>query len=352
MRKSWPDHQDPRDLGYYMPGEWAPHTCCWMAWPCRDGLWANEARTARDYADVANTIARFEPVRMLVPADRRDDADALLGDGVELIEMRIDDSWARDSGPNFLIGGDRLAGSDWVFNAWGDKYSPYDQDALMAERILELAGADRFPSWLVAEGGGITVDGEGTVITTETCFLNPNRNPGVSRKDVEAELCRTLGAEKVLWLPGDVMDTETDGHVDGIAAFIEPGRVLVEVNPDRSDPHYDITWQNFRALTGQRDAKGRELQIETIDEGYYDPDTWNGGCSSYINAYLANGAVIVPGYGYDRDGAAVETWQRLYPDRDVVQVQIQSLALGGGGVHCVTQQQPAMAQDSKAVDTI
>ena len=341
--KSWPQTSDPRDLGLYMPGEWAAHSCCWMAWPCRSGLWADEAATMRDYADVANTIARFEPVRMLTPRHKLEAARVLLDDAVEVIEMPIDDSWARDSGPNFLIGGDRLAGSDWVFNAWGDKYSPYDQDARMAARILELAGADRFESWLVAEGGGVSVDGEGTVLTTETCFLNKNRNPGVSRRDVEAELCRTLGAEKVIWLPGDVQDPETDGHVDGIAAFVEPGRVLVEVNPDKSDPHYPITQENLAAMRGQVDARGRRIEIETIEEGSYRPDTWNGGCSSYVNAYLANGAVIVPGYGYDRDAAAVETYQRLYPDREVVQVQIQSLALGGGGIHCVTQQQPAMS---------
>ena len=213
----------------------------------------------------------------------------------------------------------------------------------MAERILEHVGARRFGSWLVAEGGGITVDGEGTVITTESCFLNKNRNPGKSKKEIEAELCRTLGAEKVIWLPGDVEETETDGHVDGIAAFIEPGRVLVEVNSDTTDPHYQVGVDNMRALAGQTDAKGRQLQIETIEEGIYHEGVWNGGCSSYINSYLANGAVIVPAYGYDRDPAVIETYQSLYPDREVVQVSISNLALGGGGIHCVTQQQPRMS---------
>lgn len=332
--------EDPRDFGYYMPAEWTPHECCWMAWPCRAGLWSNEAATQTDYANVAKAIAGFESVKMLVPAARLDAARQLLGNDIEIVEMSIDDSWARDSGPNFLVGGEQLAGSDWVFNAWGEKYHPYDQDARMAERILKLSGARRFDSWLVAEGGGITVDGEGTVITTESCFLNKNRNPGRTRREIEAELCRTLGAEKVIWLPGDIEETETDGHVDGIAAFIEPGRVLVEVNSDKTDPHYSVGIDNANALTGQTDAKGRELQIEFIEEGIYHEGVWNGGCSSYINSYLANGAVIVPAYGYDRDAACVETYQRLYPDREVVQVPIKSLALGGGGIHCVTQQQP------------
>ena len=210
----------------------------------------------------------------------------------------------------------------------------------MAERILKLADATRFDSWLVAEGGGITVDGEGTVITTESCFLNKNRNPGRTRREIEDELCRTLGAEKVIWLPGDIEETETDGHVDGIAAFIEPGRVLLEVNPDKTDPHYSVGVENTEALSGQTDAKGRKLEIEFIDEGIYHEGVWNGGCSSYINTYLANGGVVVPGYGYDRDAAAVETYRKLYPDREVVQVPIHSLSLGRGGVHCVTQQQP------------
>ena len=338
--KTQQQRPDLRDLGYYMPAEWTPHECCWMAWPCREGMWSDAEATMRDYANVAAAIAEFEPVRMLVPPGKRADAARHLRGNVEVIEMQIDDSWARDSGPNFLVGGERLAGSDWVFNAWGNKYSPFDQDALMAQRILRHADAERFDSWLVAEGGGVTVDGEGTVITTESCFLNPNRNPGRSRREIEDELCRTLGATRVIWLPGDPEETETDGHVDGIAAFIEPGRVLLEVNDDKTDPHHAVGVRNTNALKGQKDAKGRTLQLEFINEGHYHPGVWNGGCSSYINSYLANGGVVVPGYGYDRDEEAVETYRALYPGRKIVQVLINNLALGGGGVHCVTQQQP------------
>lgn len=328
-----------------MPAEWAPHSCCWMAWPCRPGLWPDHGATAREYANVANAIARFEPVRMLAPADKVAEARSMLGANVELIELPIDDSWTRDSGPNFLLGEDgELAGSCWTFNAWGDKYDTYDQDARMGSRILRLAGAREFSSTLVAEGGSITVDGEGTVITTETCLLNRNRNPGWTREEVEAELCRTLGAEKVIWLPGDPLDDETDGHVDGIAAFIEPGRVLLEINPDKTDPHYPVTQENLRAMRGQTDARGRHIEIEYIEEGYYHPpELWNGGCSSYVNAYFTNGAVIIPGYGYDRDESAAETYRRLFPDREIVQVYIGNIALGGGGVHCITQQQPAVS---------
>ncbi len=332
---------DPRESGMFMPGEWHEHTCCWMAWPSREGLWADDDATQADYANVANTIGKFETLKMLVPKHKLESATRLLADYVEVIEMIIDDSWARDSGPNFLIGGEQLAGSSWTFNAWGEEYHPYDQDALMGQRILELANAKCFDSPLVAEGGGVTVDGEGTIITTESCFLNKNRNPDWTRQEVEEELCRTLGAEKVIWIPGDPEDTETDGHVDGIAAFIEPGRVLIEVCTDKTASHYNASVLNTNALKDQADAKGRKLELEFIQEGYYEVP-WNGDCSSYINSYLANGTVIVPGYGYDRDSQAVETYQALYPSREIVQVPIHNIAVGGGGVHCITQQQPLL----------
>jgi len=338
--KKWDISGDPRDLGYFMPGEWTDHDCCWMAWPCRDGLWSNDKETMQEYANVAHAIAKFEPVKMLVPSEKIDSATKLLNQNIEILEIAIDDSWARDSGPNFLIGGDNLAGSDWIFNAWGEKYHPYDQDAQMAKRILENAHADIFSSWLVAEGGAITVDGEGTIITTESCLLNKNRNPTRNRLEIENELCRTLGGSKVIWLPGDVEETETDGHIDGIAAFIEPGRILIEVNSDKSDPHYKVGIDNTNALKNKTDAKGRKLQIEFIEEGIYHKDIWNGGCSSYINSYLANNAVIVPAYGYDRDHLAIETYKSLYPNREIIQVPIHNIATGGGGIHCITQQQP------------
>ena len=325
-----------------MPGEWAHHDACWMAWPCRDSMWPNAEATQRAYANVANTIARFETLNMLTPARHMESAKQMLNASVNVIEASIDDSWARDSGPNFLLNADGgVAGSCWTFNAWGGKYEPYDQDAKMGALILEKAGVRNYKSPLVAEGGGITVDGEGTIITTESCFLNKNRNPQWSRAEIDAELCRTLGGEKVIWIPGDPEETETDGHIDGIAAFIEPGRVLIEVNPDKTDPHYQVGVMNTEALKNQTDAKGRKLELEFIHEGIYHADEWNGGCSSYINSYLANGGVIVPAYGYERDHLAVETYQRLYPEREVVQVEINDIAIGGGGIHCITQQQPS-----------
>jgi len=331
--------KDPRDLGLFMPGEWEKHTCCWMAWPARVDLWPNIEATIKSYADVANAIAEFEPVNLLVLPSMLDDAKAYLSKNVEIIEMSIDDSWTRDSGPNFLINDSGLlAGSTWEFNAWGDKFRPYDQDALMGSRILDLVGVDEYTSTMIAEGGGITVDGEGTVITTESCFPNKNRNPHLTKKEIESELCRTLGASKVIWIPGDPNETGTDGHIDGIAAFIEPGRILVEISPDSSDPHYRVGQNNVKALKNIKDAKGRTLEIDFIYEGDYSVLEFDE-CRSYINSYLANGAVIVPGYNHERDHLAVETYQKIYPDREVVQIQISDIAIGGGGIHCITQQQ-------------
>ena len=331
--------KDPRDLGLFMPGEWEKHTCCWMAWPARVDLWPNIEATIKSYADVANAIAEFEPVNLLVLPSMLDDARAYLSKNVEIIEMSIDDSWTRDSGPNFLINDSGLlAGSTWEFNAWGDKFRPYDQDALMGSRILDLVGVDEYTSTMIAEGGGITVDGEGTVITTESCFPNKNRNPHLTKKEIESELCRTLGASKVIWIPGDPNETGTDGHIDGIAAFTEPGRILVEISPDSSDPHYRVGQNNVKALKNIKDAKGRTLEIDFIYEGDYSVLEFDE-CRSYINSYLANGAVIVPGYNHERDHLAVETYQKIYPDREVVQIQISDIAIGGGGIHCITQQQ-------------
>ncbi len=312
-----------------------------MAWPVRKGMWRDENATRENYALVANTIAEFEPVNMLMPADYIEQARSLLSENVHIIEMPIDDSWARDAGPNFLVNEDgELAGSCWQFNAWGEKYDPYDQDAMMGERILKLADALCYDSKLVAEGGGITVDGEGTIITTDSCFLHENRNPDWNKEEVEKELCRSLGASKVIWIPGDEAEVETNGHVDGVAAFVEPGVVLVEIGRDSSDPYHETGELNLRALEGQRDAAGRELEIRTICTGDYNKVDSEKDCRSYINSYLANGAVIVPGYEDVRDAWAVETYRELYPQRKIVQVPILAIAEGGGGIHCITQQQP------------
>ena len=332
---------DAASAGFYMPGEWQPHERCWMAWPCRSGF--DSPATRENYAQVARAIAHFEPVTMVVRPQDRAAAQLALGAQIDCLELPIDDGWFRDNGPNFLINdaGD-LAAACFDFNAWGGNYAPFDADATAGPKVTSHLAARLFQSPMIAEGGGITVDGEGTLITTETCFLNPNRNPGWSKGEVEAELCRMLGVSKVIWLPGDPTESETNGHVDGLAAFVGPGRVLLEAAFDYTHPRYDLLMENRRALQGQSDAHGRPLDVIFIEDAWQCESTEHF-CASYINSYLANGAVIMPCYDLPTDQRAKAVYEQLFPQRQVVQLRINDIAPGGGGIHCITQQQPASA---------
>jgi agmatine deiminase len=335
----------PADLGLTMPAEWAPHARCWMAWPKRVELWGKHLEAAReDYVRVARAIARFESLTML--ADPEDVADARLrcGPSIIVVSMPIDDSWLRDSGPTFVVdAAGKRAAAAFTFNAWGGKYQPHDKDATLGERIAALAELPVFRSKLGVEGGGFLSDGEGTLITAETCVLNPNRNPGWTKAEAETELRAMLGVQKVIWLPGDVTDTETDGHVDGYVAYIKPAAVLCEVVADPLDPRYSIMAENRRVLEVETDARGRRFELIPIAEAPRSavPHGQDGYCRSYVNFYIANGAVIAPAYGIAEDASVFETLRRVYPDREVVPVALRDLFRGGGGIHCITQQEPS-----------
>ena len=329
--------QLPTDLGYRMPAEWRPHAGCLIAWPSRLELWGRRLDAAADdYAAVARAIARFEPVVMVCNPGLAGEVHERCGPDVRPLEIPIDDSWARDSGPAFVVGPD---GSQAVvgfgFNGWGNRFS-HHQDEQLSRRLAEWLDLPFFRAPLVLEGGSFFVDGEGTVITTEQCLLHPNRNPHLTREQIEQHLCEHLGAELVLWLPfGHSTDTGpvgTDGHVDGVLQYVGPGRVMLEVVSDPSSPEHERGLANLAALQGVRDAAGRELQVELLDPG---PDA----PASYANHYLANGAVIVPVGGGDE--AALARLAELHPDREVVPVPGTVLAAGGGGPHCITQQIPA-----------
>jgi agmatine deiminase len=327
---------------YYMPAEWSDHQRCWMAWPCRDGLWVNPEETCKTYAAVAHAIRDFEPLRMLVPPHLVDQAYKFLGSDIEVIEMPIDDSWSRDSGPNFVKNKQgKLAGVCFRFNAWGKKYEIYDQDAQMAERILLNAKVPIIKSDLIAEGGGICVDGEGTLLTTDTCFTNKNRNPAWSREEIEQELKRLLGVRKVIWLPGDPLDKETDGHIDGIAAFASPGRIILETSADCNDPRKPFFDSLKKQLMQETDAHGRSFELLELPEATEECTIGEKFCLSYVNFYIANGGVIAPSYGIKTDEEVKEKLQSYFPDKKIVMVPISSIAEGGGGIHCITQQQPS-----------
>jgi agmatine deiminase len=335
----------PADLGYTMPAEWSRHAGCWMAWPQRAELWREHLDAAReDYVRVAEAIARFEPVTMIANPDQVTEARRRCGPSIKVVPMPIDDSWLRDSAPTFIVdpAGKRAAAA-FTFNAWGAKYHPHDKDAALGERIGALAGLPVYRSDLVVEGGGFLSDGEGTLITAETCVLNPNRNPGWSKARAEAELRAMLGVQKVIWLPGDVMDTETDGHVDGYVAYVKPATVLLEVVADPADPRYPIMAENRKVLETETDARGRRFNLLPIAEAPRSavPAGEVGYCRSYVNFYIANGGVIAPAYGIAEDALVLDTLRRAYPERVVVSVALRDLFRGGGGIHCITQQEPA-----------
>ena len=335
----------PADLGFRMPAEWEPHAGCWMAWPTRVELWQDFLEAAReDYVRVARAIARYEPLTMIAEPSQAADAQKRCGSSVRVVPMAIDDSWLRDSAPTFLI--DRTGGraaAAFTFNAWGLKFPVFDKDAAVGGRIAAAADVPAYRSSLVVEGGGFLSDGEGTLITAETCVLNPNRNPGMSKSDAEAELRAMLGVDKVIWLPGDVTDTGTDGHVDGYVAFTKPATVLLEVVADPLDPRFEIMAENRRVLELSTDSRGRRFELIPIAEAPRSavPDGEPGYCRSYVNFYIANGAVIAPAYGIEEDAGVLETLRRAYPGREVELIPLKDLFRGGGGIHCITQQEAA-----------
>ncbi len=323
-----------------MPAEWAPHEMTLVAWPQRQETWRGTTiEDARDsHTEVIAAISEFEPVLVVADPSQADDARSRLpGGNVEVLAAPIDDSWLRDSGPIIVTGDGRRAGVDFVFNSWGEAFLPYDKDAAIAARILEHLGIERISSDLVLEGGSIAVNGEGTLVTTEQCLLDPSRNAGLDRGPIASELSSRLGVGQIVWLDqGLVEDGDTDGHVDNICAFIGPGRVLLQSAPE-GDPNFENAQQNLQLLT---DAGLEVIELDLLPriEREGEPIV-----VPYTNFYIANGALIVPvsGVDPDMDAQALELLGRLYPDREAIGIDGRTLALGGGGIHCITQQIPA-----------
>ena len=340
------DASGERPVGLRMPAEWAPHERTLIAWPAREAAWRGTSiEQARDvHAQVVAAVAAFEPVTLVVdPAHAEDARRRVTAANVELLEAPIDDSWLRDSGPLVVTGpAGRRAGIDFRFNAWGEAFAPYEKDAALAARLLDHLGIERFASPMVLEGGAIAVDGTGRLVTTEQCLLNPNRNPLLDRAEIERELSLHLGAEQIVWLArGLVEDADTDGHVDNVCAFLAPRRALVQVAPDGGDPNAAAAEENARRL---RDAG---IEVERLD---LLPRTTraDGGVVAipYLNLYVCNGAAIVPlgEQDPDMDAEALRRIDALLPGREVVGVPGRVLALGGGGVHCITMQIPSAAR--------
>ncbi|MCW1957177.1 MAG: agmatine deiminase family protein [Mycobacterium sp.] len=337
--------------GYRMPAEWAPQERVWMAFPCT-GYSLGDTEEARHearstWAAVAHAVTEFEPVTVVVHPQDRAVAARYLSSAVDIIEAPINDAWMRDIGPTFVHAPNgSVAAVDWVFNGWGaQEWAQWDLDARIGRFVAEAAGVPVVGSELVNEGGGIHVDGEGTVLVTDTVQLDPGRNPGLTRADVEAELARTLGATHAVWLPrGLARDFEqfgTRGHVDIVAAITSPGRLLLHTQGDAAHPDYQVCQEIRAAVEGTHDAAGRPWEIVempapatlTDAEGFVD--------YSYINHLVVNGGVIACGFGDVRDADAAAILAEQYPGRRVVTVDARPLFERGGGIHCITQQQPA-----------
>lgn len=327
----------PKTDGFYQPAEWQPHECTIMMLPPPQN-WTPIGMPMRDvreqWAAVANTIADFEPVVMVVRPEDRKHAKKLLSKEIELIEFPLNDGWSRDSGPVFVVndkGERRIAG--FRFNGWGGKMEPFDNDALIKGHLASHFETPMYPIDFVLEGGAVAVDGEGTLITTEQCLLNDNRNTQ-SREEVERLLNDTLVTEKVIWLgKGLEPDPITDGHVDGIAAFAGPGRVLLHTTEFKDDPNYEICRDAKRRLEAATDAAGRKLEVVEL------PLTSE--TVTHMNFYIGNGFVLVPTAGRKReDKEPMGILRDVFPDHKVIGVDGTVLGEGGGGIHCITQQVP------------
>ena len=300
------------------------------------------------HAEVANAIARFEPVTMLAAPRTAERAAAMCGPGVVVIEQAIDDSWFRDSGPIYVLddAGDRVA-TDWNFNSWGEKFLPYADDAAAAERFAARRGDPVRSIDMVFEGGSITGDGDGTLVTTTQCLMQPNRNPMLTQVEIEAMLRAELGAERTIWLPyGLALDDDTDGHVDNIAAFAAPGRLVLQGCDDPDEDDWLRLDVDRRVAQGAVDARGRAIDVVTVPVlPFAEIDRGEGTervAVPYLNYYLGNGFVLVPTCGHPADADMVVLIAEQYPGREAIALEVGAiLAGGGGGIHCITQQLPA-----------
>ena len=354
----------PAADGFAMPAEFSPHAGCWMLWPERPDNWREGAQPAqRAFAEVAAAIARFEPVRVGVSASHYESARAHLPTAVKVVEMSHDDAWMRDVGPTFVTNRKGVKrGVDWRFNAWGGLegglYFPWEMDDAVAQKVLEIEDCDRYRAPIINEGGAIHVDGQGTALVTEECLLDPNRNPGLNRREIEAHLRDYLGVRTVVWLGEGVINDETDGHVDNLACFVRPGVIALNWTNDTSDPQHSVSKDALRRLKLARDARGRQFEVIklpmpgpleitaseargiVVNEHAQRRESGFRMAASYVNFYIANRGIVMPLLDSRTDRLAASRIKRAFPGRQVVGVPAREILLGGGNIHCITQQVP------------
>ncbi|MGN0707663.1 MAG: agmatine deiminase [Faecalibacterium sp.] len=362
-------HTTPAADGFRMPAEYEPHRGCMMIWPVRPGSWPHGgAEAQRTFAQVARAIAESEQVWMLAAPEQLSavQTEFAADAGIHVLSIATNDAWARDVGPTCVVDGmGRVRGVDWQFNAWGGTvdglYAHWEKDnaaarALCAALELDCYDAQHF----VLEGGSIHTDGEGTVLATEACLLSAGRNPQLTRQQIEQELCRYLGAEKVVWLPRGIWNDETNEHIDNVCAFVGPAEVVLAWTEDENDPQYALSLASLRALEQAVDAKGRRFTVHKLpvpnhpvcitqqelegfdfEEGEDQREAEERLAASYVNFYLSNGGVILPQFGDENDDAAVQLLGQLFPTRKIYPIPARSILVGGGNIHCITQQIPA-----------
>lgn len=339
------DQRSLARLGFAMPAEWEPHAATWMAWPHDDEQWIGMLEPVRrEFTALVEAVAARETVHLLV-ADEESERDArrrLVGGDVRVHRVPHQDLWLRDSGPTFVARGDEVALVDWEFNGWGEKY-PADLDNQIPTHVARILGGVPLASpGIVMEGGSIEVDGRGTVLTTRQCLLSPRRNPGLDEAALEAHLREAIGVTHVAWLDEGLEGDHTDGHIDTITRFTDPGTIVTATCEDRADPNHAVLAANLDRLRGLASADGRPYRVVELPiparPAYFEEDRLP---LTYANFYIVNGAVLVPVYGDAHDELALGILRPLFPGREVVPLQARALITGGGAFHCVTQQQPA-----------
>ena len=337
------------ELGLRLPAEWEPHAATWIAWPHRRATWIGDfAPIPAVYAGLARLVAGHEPVKIIGAGEVLAEARGRLVGvaNVDFVELPTNDSWIRDTGPVFLApparSGRPLAAVAWKWNAWGGKYPPWDDDARVARGIASRLGIVPVEPDVVLEGGAIDTDGEGTLLVNARCVVDERRNPGRGWEPLEREIRNRLGVERVLWLGGELAGDDTDGHIDQLARFVGPGRVVVARQPDVTDMNHASLERNLELLRGQTDARGRRLEVIPIDiparhafQGTQLP-------ASHLNFYVANGLVAVPVFGGPTDEPALRTLAGCFPGRRVAPVDCRDLVRGRGALHCITRDQPAV----------
>lgn len=333
----------PANLGFSMPPEWTPHTRTWTAWPHDDQYWCGYLESVRqEFETFVNTLATFEPVSLLVADEESHrDASKRVKGNVTLHTVPHNDVWLRDSGPTFVVKNGSVAGINWEFNGWGNKYNA-ELDNHVPSYIKQLIDLPLFSPGVVMEGGSLEVNGEGCLLTTKQCLLSPERNPKLSESDIELLLKDMINVSKILWLDNGLEGDHTDGHIDTITRFIDPQTIITVMCEDKSDANYETTHTNLEALKTFTDTKGKPFKVIELPlpvnrrelDGERLPPT-------YGNFYIANGVVIVPLYDDPNDTRAMQILAPLFPNRKVVGLSSKNLISGGGSFHCVTQQQPA-----------